>query len=212
MRHFMKFYKTFPLLLLTIVLSSNILTSCVKDDDNEDTLPELTQEEKDMLIKMREEEKLARDVYEYLYEKYPSFTIFGNISSSEQVHMDRVLALLEKYNLEDPALPNRGEFSDPDLQELYTQLITMGETSEVDALKVGATIEDLDIYDLEEYTALTNNIDILQVFENLTCGSRNHMRAFYGQLILLNETYIPQFISQEEFDAIVNSPKERCGM
>ncbi len=194
--------------LLLMFFSIPFLTSCDKEDDTE-TLPELTQQEKDMLIQMREEEKLARDVYDYLYNQ-TGLMIFDNISSSEQMHMDLVLGLLQKYNLPDPASDIPGEFSNPELQSLYDQLITNGSVSEIEALKVGATIEDLDIYDLEEFSKLTTNDDILEVFDNLTCGSRNHMRAFYGQLLLLGETYSPQYISQSELDAIINSSHERC--
>ncbi len=211
MKHFMKFYRNLPVFLIAIVLSSSFLISCDKDDDNDtEELPTLSQEEKDMILKMREEEKLARDVYQFLYDKYPSLTIFANITSSEQVHMDRVLTLIEKYSLTDPALPNPGEFSDEELQNLYDQLTAAGEVSEVEALKVGATIEDLDIFDLEDCMSRTDNPDILNVFENLDCGSRNHMRAFISNLSLLNETYTPQFISPEEFEAIISTPRERC--
>lgn len=55
------------------------------------------------LTLMREEEKLARDVYWALGDIW-TFRIFANISQSEQVHMDAMLALLEKYELQDPAI------------------------------------------------------------------------------------------------------------
>jgi len=215
MKYFKKFYKALPIIIFSVLLSSTLLTSCT-DDDNIDIEDEvtvaLTQEETDMLIKMREEEKLARDVYDYLYEKQPTLTIFGYISNSEQWHMNEVLDLLNKYGIADPASPNPGEFTDPALQDLYNQLITAGEVSEADALKVGMTVEDLDIFDLEECMLQTTNEDILTVFSFLNCGSRNHMRGFYDQLILLNETYTPQFITQTEFDEIINSSYEQCNL
>ena len=82
-------------------------------------------------------------------------------------------------------------------------------TSLIDALTVGATIEDLDIYDLLKAVGRTDKVDILAVYQNLLKGSRNHMRAFVGQLGQRDVTYVPQYISQEQFDEIVNSPKER---
>jgi hypothetical protein len=173
-------------------------------------LQELTLEDKDMLIQMREEEKLARDVYDYLYIKY-DLDIFDNISNSEQKHMDKVLYILEKYNIPDPALANPGEFSNSMLQDLYNQLIIQGDISETEALKVGATIEDVDIYDLIEFTSQTENQLIVNTFDKLNCGSRNHMRVFYSQLISQGVDYEPQFITTNELDIIINDSHEGCG-
>ncbi len=157
---------------------------------------------------MREEEKLARDVYTTLYGKW-KIIIFNNIGESEQTHMDAVLQLLNRYNLQDPVGNNNvGEFNNADLQELYLQLVELGSTSISDALQVGATIEDLDIFDLENALTKIDNQDIELVYDNLTKGSRNHLRSFYSNILIASETYVPQFITQEKFDAIVNSPME----
>ncbi len=53
------------------------------------------------ILYMREEEKLARDVYLKLYEMW-KLPIFKNIAESEQIRMDLVKALIIKYNLTDP--------------------------------------------------------------------------------------------------------------
>ncbi|WP_201327351.1 DUF2202 domain-containing protein [Thermotomaculum hydrothermale] len=170
---------------------------------------DLNDVEVDMLEKMRQEEKLARDVYLTLYEKW-GLRIFSNIAQSEQTHMDAVKVLLDKYGLEDPATNNViGVFTDQAFTDLYNSLVEKGSVSLTEALKVGATIEDLDIKDLEDEIALTNNEDIKMVFQNLMKGSRNHLRSFYRLVVANGETYEPQFISQEEFDSIVNSPMER---
>lgn len=157
---------------------------------------------------MREEEKLARDVYITLYNKW-GVNIFTNISSSEQTHMESVLLLLNKYNLTDPVGSNAvGVFSNSTLQNLYTQLVSQGNTSVLEAYKVGATIEDLDIYDLKNALTAIDNQDIKLVYDNLTKGSRNHMRSFYKNVLNAGGTYTPQYITQAEFDAIVNSAME----
>ncbi len=170
---------------------------------------ELNDTEIEILEKMRQEEKLARDVYLTLYEKW-GLRVFTNIAQSEQSHMDAVKVLLDKYGLEDPAADNViGVFKDQVFTDLYNSLVEKGSASLTEALKVGATIEDLDIKDLEDEIALTDNEDIKMVFQNLWKGSRNHLRSFYSLIVANGETYEPQYISQEEFDAIVNSPKER---
>ena len=168
----------------------------------------LTAAEADNLVFLREEEKLARDVYLYLFDVWGQW-IFENISVSEQQHMDAVKNLLDKYNLADPAAGKaEGEFLNEDLQGLYDELIAIGSESKLDALYVGATIEDMDIVDLEQILEDTEKPDITRVCENLMTGSRNHLRAFVGQIELLGETYAPQYLTPEEFDEIVNSPRE----
>ncbi len=160
------------------------------------------------LVFLREEEKLARDVYLYLFDVWGQW-IFENIAASEQKHMDAVKNLLDKYNLDDPAAGNAaGVFTDPELQELYNDLISEGSESKLQALYVGATIEDMDIFDLQYFLEQTNKTDITRVFENLMKGSRNHLRAFVGQMELLGESYLAQYLTQGEIDAIVNSPRE----
>jgi hypothetical protein len=175
-----------------------------------DTLPyePLNTVELDAVTFMREEEKLARDVYMSLYDIWGA-KIFTNISDSEQTHTDAVLRLIQKYDLADPAQDAlRGVFSNPALQGLYDTLIALGSASLLDAYIVGATIEDLDIYDLRRLSVEIDNQDITVVFDSLELGSRNHMRAFSARLADLGMVYMPVYISQEEYDAIINSPKE----
>ena len=142
----------------------------------------LTQAEIDGLMHMREEEKLARDSYLTLYEKW-HLPIFSNIASSEETHMTRIKDLLDRYGLPDPAAGNpAGVFTDPDLQQLYNDLMSQGSQSSTEALKVGVTIEEVDIQDLGYYLALTNKTDITQVYTNLRNASYNHLSAFNSQL------------------------------
>ena len=166
---------------------------------------EISDVEETSLLHMREEEKLARDVYDYLYERW-GMRIFNNISSAEQSHMSSIATILQKYNIPDPVLnDDRGSFSDEGMKELYTKLTAMGSNSLADALLVGATIEDLDIFDLQNALLKTDNMDILFIFGNLKKGSENHIRAFTNQLKSFNITYEAQYISQEELENILNS-------
>lgn len=157
---------------------------------------------------MREEEKLARDVYITLYNRW-GVNIFTNISASEQTHMDAILMLLNKYSLTDPAGSNPvGVFNNTTLQNLYNQLVAQGNISVLEAYKVGATIEDLDIFDLQNALINIDNQDIRLVFDMLTKGSRNHLRAFYKNILNAGGTYTPQYITQVQFDSIINSAME----
>jgi len=170
---------------------------------------QLSEEEIAGLILMREEEKLARDAYNTLGEKW-GINIFTNIAKSEQTHTDAIKVLLDRYEIEDPVKDDRvGIFTSPELDELYQNLLEQGSLSFLDALIVGATIEDLDIKDINELSAETDNADIIATYNNLNKGSRNHLRAFMGQIENNNGLYSPQYISQTEFDNIISSAQEK---
>jgi hypothetical protein len=164
--------------------------------------------EKDGILYMREEEKLAHDAYLKLYEQW-NLPIFDNIARSEQTHTDAVKTLIDKYGLVDPATTTIGTFSNPELQALYDSLVNTGSASLQSALEVGAAIEEIDILDLQEHIAETDNEDIKLVYENLMKGSRNHLRAFVSTLERQGYDYTPQYLSQDEYTAIISSPIER---
>jgi len=171
----------------------------------------LSMVEAEDLTYMREEEKLARDVYLTLYERW-GIQAFSNIAASEQRHMDSLGRLIERYGLVDPILRDQvGSFQNNELSSLYAELVSKGGKSALDALKMGALIEDLDIRDLIESIDRTEHPDVVNVYENLMRGSRNHLRAFYSVIQQAGDTYEPQCISQELFDAIVTSSTEKGG-
>jgi hypothetical protein len=187
-----------------------LFSNCTNDNVNTDTEVTLTQNEINDLKFLREEEKLARDVYIYSYNKY-KLAIFNSISQSEQTHMNSVLSLLNKYGIPDPSSVQMGIFVNQDLQVLYNNLISQSNISLIEALKVGATIEDLDINDIDDFIINTSKSDLLTVYNNLTCGSKNHIRSFTTELSNNEVSYEPQFISLEEYNSIINTPSGGCG-
>ena len=137
-------------LLMIPVLALLGFSSCKKETASI-TTNTITEKEKSDLIFLREEEKLAHDVYVHSFKKYNQ-TIFSNISSSEQNHMNSVLNLLNTYRITDPVQNMaEGVFQNTVLQQLYTQLTLKSDSSLLKALEVGASIEDLDIYDIKRY-------------------------------------------------------------
>jgi hypothetical protein len=138
---------------------------------------ELTKEQEDSLNFMYQEEKVARDVYRVLGDKW-KIRIFKNIQKSEQRHMKAIKSLLEKYNLPIPVIEDEtGVFDNEDLQALYEGLVDRGLSSKEEALRVGILIEETDIADLEERIVDAPN-KIKRVFSRLLKGSQNHLRAF----------------------------------
>ena len=119
--------------------------------------------------------------------------------------MDALLTLLDTYDLSDPASgQDIGQFTNPDLQQLFDTLMAQGSQSLTDALKVGAAIEEIDILDLAKSIAATDNADIQQAYEHLKSGSENHLRAFTSALAQqTGETYTPQYLDQAAYEAIL---------
>lgn len=193
-------------------MAAFMLVGCAKEETgNGSQVLELTAVEQQDLSYLREEEKLARDVYLYNKELY-GLNIFGNISSSEQTHMDKVLELLELEGLEDPMKSNSiGEFNNAELAVLYTELTEQSSVSIVEALKVGALIEDLDIDDIERMITHTSNETVLTLYANLVCGSKNHIRSYTRNLESNGAAYTPQFISNDYYNQILSESNAGCG-
>ncbi len=139
---------------------------------------DLSQEERDGLIHMRIEEKLARDVYIVMGELW-NHKVFLNIQLSEEKHMEAVKRLLDKYSVPDPLTTDSvGVFPDPQFQLLYDQYVMQGNQSLNEALLVGKAIEELDIADLTFQLTFVDNPDIIRVYQNLKAASENHLAAF----------------------------------
>ena len=167
--------------------------------------------ETESLLYVREEEKLARDTYLTLYGIWGT-DIFQTIAASEQNHMDAVGGLIDKYNLEDPASPEIGVFQNEFLQATFFDLIAWGQQSPADALLVGCFIEEIDLVDLAARMAQIDNRDILSVFQNLTDGSENHLRAFVARYeSLTGETYTPVYLDQNTYQQIINGSSDSGG-
>ena len=177
---------------------------------------------------MREEEKLARDVYITLGMQYPGLKVFGMISKSEERHTCSVCNKLEQYGIEDPVEnDNVGVFSGKEFgwyfTEKFKQLTEKGKISELDALYVGAFIEELDMLDIKQCPQVvvdtidsiktvndcgevyTDNGDIQRLYQSLMEGSESHLRAFVKNIEsrIGEGNYEAQILSQEKVDEIL---------
>jgi hypothetical protein len=173
-----------PLIVITIltVLAGMTVSNLARTKQRASRLlpasVQLTEAEEQHILYMREEEKLARDIYLTLYELWGA-EIFANISESEQRHMDAVKNLITRYGLVDPVFDDAvGVFTNPYFAGLYDELVMACESSLEEALKVGVHIEELDIADLELALQETSMRAVRRVFQNLLDGSYNHLSAF----------------------------------
>ena len=180
------------------------------------------------LVFMREEEKLARDVYITLGMQYPYVNVFGNIVQSEERHTCSVCDKLQQYGITDPVTNNNvGVFSGEEFgvyfTEKFQQLTDRGTEGELEALYVGAYIEELDMIDIRQCPAVivetidsveavsdcgkvyTDNADIQRLYDSLLEGSESHLRAYVKKIEqrIGEGNYQAQVLSQESIDAIL---------
>lgn len=139
---------------------------------------QLTPQDAEHIVLLREEEKLARDVYLTLGAKW-NVPVFTNIAQAESRHMSAMKMLVDRYGLEDPVTDDTvGNFTSPKFAQLYRELVASGSASLADAYQVGVKIEELDIKDLQDSLADIQSADVRRVYQNLLRGSQNHLRAF----------------------------------
>lgn len=167
----------------------------------------LSESEKEGILLMREEEKLAHDIYLSFSEQW-NIPIFNNIGNSETRHFEAVGFLLNEFGLNDPAFKKAGKFRNREIAQLYDSLTQSGNQSLVNALKAGALFEELDIEDLQRLITETDNETIISVYENLLRASGNHLRAFTWQLSFRDIDYSPTVLSADEFQNIIVTPHQ----
>lgn len=155
---------------------------------------------------MREEEKLARDVYLTLDRQWGDKTrVFARIAESEEKHTSTVGFLLAKFGVEDPVVNDTiGVFTNQELQALYDELVEKGSHSITDALHVGALIEEVDMRDILAAMSRTDERAITVAYSNLLDGSKSHLRAFVRVIETYGITYEAQVLDAEEVELILN--------
>lgn len=165
----------------------------------------LTSDEIASILYMREEEKLARDIYSVFHEFWSTEprSIFSNIAQSEQRHGEALNTLIIYYKLPNPVIATIGKFTEPKLQTLYQKLLITGQNSITAALEVGAQLEEIDITDLNATLQCSKNPNIQIVYQELLRGSHDHLRAFVHQLKLQNISYLPKTLQSTEFNKII---------
>ncbi len=169
----------------------------------------LSAEEVEHLYFMREEEKLARDVYLTLYDEWGQI-VFANIAQSEQAHTEAIRGLIMTYGLSDPVVDDTvGVFVNRELAELYAELVERGHESLLEALFVGALIEEVDMEDIQFAIDATDEAAVREVYQHLLRGSRNHLRAFVRNIETSGVLYEAQYIDPEIVEEILGTPMER---
>jgi hypothetical protein len=222
--------------ILPLCLLSLLLAACSEREPaalDQSVVPELGKSqigvldaaEETHLIFMREEEKLARDVYLTLGKEYKDLKVFSRIDDAEQKHTDTMADMLLLYGIEDPSTSDKiGVFSGEDygwyFTEKYNYLVAKAEDG-LKALYVGALIEELDMHDIKECPVViqetyelgeldcglahTNESQLTRAYESLLDGSGSHLRAYVKAIeqIIGEGNYIAQYLPQDVVDDIL---------
>ncbi|WP_153504650.1 DUF2202 domain-containing protein [Cumulibacter manganitolerans] len=139
----------------------------------------LSEAEKGDLLLTREEERLARELYQAFGDKYPDVTFFKNVAVSEDHHAEAVGRALTRYDLADPsASATPGQYADSTLQGLYDKWYAQGMQSEQEAIKVGVELEKTDIDGLKKAIETSDNADLDQLYGRLLWGSQHHLAGY----------------------------------
>jgi hypothetical protein len=171
-------------------------------------------EKEKSLVFLMEEEKMARDVYSNLG-VLRNYQDFKDISEEEEQHLQLIIDMAKQNEILLPEIVEldfKGKFQNVRLQNLYDELIKKAKTSLVDALEVGAWIEERDIADLE--LAMQNTVDenFDELYSKLKRDSENHLRTFDKALRKKGVKYAPQILPERQFLDIIDGHNgvEKC--
>lgn len=161
--------------------------------------------ERNAILYNMEEEKMARDLFTAFENKWNS-QVFSNIARTEQDHFDYLLKMAQEMNMEIPeAILSNGEgvYTNETLQKEYNSMLASGSKSLIDALTVGARMEEMEIVDLHKVMDVTDHTKVFLTYDRLFSAARNHLRAFVRNLKAQGIEYTPMMLSREEYDKIV---------
>lgn len=187
-------------ILITIIVLLSLIFNPVK------LFAQLSDTEINGILSLRQEEKVAYDVYTYMFGKYES-KVFKNIADNEKSHMDKMKELIDQFNLSDPLegkVDQKGVFSDKKMQALYDEMVMAGNYGLLDALRAAARFEETDIIDLRKNLASASNEAVINVYLNLESGSQDHLRLLVKYIKEEGISYKPSYLSKEDYDQIMS--------
>ena len=187
-----------PLVLILLIVA------CSEDENSG-----LSMEETESLKFTAEQEKLSVELYLYAFSAY-NLPIFQEIANKKTRHLTEVRAVMEDLDVEDPTEGiGVGVFNNTEIQTLYNQMRSRIEEGQNNAFIAALTVEESIIHFSGISLSETSNNTLIELYEAIICGSKNHFRTFYSELTT-SKSYVSQYFTQEEFSDIVNSGQEDC--
>ena len=161
------------------------------------------------IIYLQEAEKLDQDLNAALYGMHNDLPVFLHIANAAKISMTADNVILQRYQIPNPENEASGKFTNPTLQQIYTNGVNSGLSSAVDALKSSAKFEDMHIADLSGAIARTDNIDLQLIYRQQLALSRNNLRALSQWMSAFGATYTPTYITLDSYNQIISSPMEQ---
>lgn len=136
---------------------------------------------------------------------YKSFNLIGIIMTTQKFITTTFLPLLLLL-----ALSGCNSGSSTPQNAPQAQNVEKGSTlsEQLAALPIEDLTEEVDLLDLYIRYDATDNHDVHLIYDSLMKGSRNHLRSFVSNLETQGIIYLPLHLTQEEYDAIINTPME----
>jgi len=151
----------FPIILIILLVFLGVIIIYQKTQN----YGSLSEEEIEALNLAINDEYKAKATYEKVIDKFGEVKPFTNIINAEEQHIKRLESIYNEYNIEIPDDNWYEKVPEFDSIQLACQA------------GVQAEIENADLYD--ELKQMTNNSNILSVFNALQSASRNnHLPAF----------------------------------
>jgi hypothetical protein len=151
-----------------------------------------------------DEERMAGELYLALGEKHAAQP-FRNIPRAEARHRALLENLATRAGLPARPAPERGHFATAVIQARYDTLLARGQVSLIEALKVGALVEEQDIADLRALAATTDHPELKAAIAALERGSRHHLNAFVRNLRARGVEYEAQVLPPAELSQLTTT-------
>ncbi len=181
--------------VFSLTVAVALLLSCSKDDEltpsgtnvndesNSVFNETLSPREIDDMNYLIENEKLLRDYFNVMYNKY-NLSLFQNVAKSEQSHLNFLAVKFLRYDLKNPTEEKpAGEYVNPELQQTYDIMIAKGETNIYAALLAGSSKVKEDVEDIPlMIDQFEGNADIVLIFSNILIESQKNREVLEQEL------------------------------
>lgn len=197
------------LIFVSIFIAGAFVLNAQTNDPTNQTSGISTDEQK-ALVQIFEQEKLARDVYSQIGEKF-GIKILKNAAIGKQKQMSLILDFMTLNQVAVAFDDAQGVFKSPELRENYSAFLTEGLGSLNNAFRVGAKMEDYNIYHIDKILATQTTGKLVLLLSKLSCSAGNELKTQVNMLVGNGEMFMPDYISVKLYRSIMHDNHEYCG-
>ncbi len=124
-----------------------------------------------------QEEKLMRDVFRNLFERYDIYA-FKKAADVADEHYDKLMKLLADHGIHIDVPDTKGVYTSAIFEKLYVDAIEAGSKSLADAMRVGRELESINIMDLKHRDVYKADKCIRDVLDSFIADADKRFRTF----------------------------------